>query len=258
MCQPLRIGIVGAGSISGVDLNTLERLIAVRLTAIADLDAARAAKMIASGTSIYGEKSLAATVTDERAVIDPGRAAGVRAGGALGTVLRPVSSALGAASRTRQTRTIGSGPRTGEGIPVDVDSRVTVLLRHVSGVLSTLVMSFDSASNSEIHGDTGSLIVPDPNRFDGDVLVHELDGDWRRLEPSADYRDASRGYGIPDLATTPVGEPARANGDLSFHVLDTVMSLRSAAESGRSVAVDSSCERTVAVPLSDAPGGVRH
>lgn len=364
MGQPLRIGIVGAGAISGAYLSTFERLKAVRLTAIADLDPARAAKIaadhgvraltvdelvtdpevdlvlnltipaahaeialkaIAGGKSVYGEKPLAATITDARAVIDAGHASGVRVGcapdtvlgtgvqtarravdeGMIGrpiaatatmmgpgherwhpnpdfyyqpgggplldmgpyyitaliTLLGPVDSVLGAASHTRHTRTIGSGSRQGEVIPVDIDSHVTGVLRHASGVLSTLVMSFDTvatrASSIEIHGEAGSLIVPDPNRFDGDVLLHELDGEWHSLEPSAGYREASRGYGVADLATTAAGESARSNGDLGFHVLDTMISLLSAAESGRSVTVESRCDRPAAVPLSDAPGGIR-
>ncbi|WP_369372459.1 Gfo/Idh/MocA family protein [Promicromonospora sp. Populi] len=360
MGQPLRVGIVGVGAISGAYLSTFERLEAVRLVAVADLDAARASavaeaqgvraltvdelttdpevdlvlnltipaahaevalKAIAGGKAVYGEKPLAATLQDADAIIEAGRAAGVRVGcapdtvlgtgvqtarkaiddGAIGTpvaatatmmtpgherwhpnpdfyyqpgggplldmgpyyvtalvtLLGPVESVVGAASHTRATRVIGSGPRAGETVPVDVDTHVTGVLRHESGALSTLVMSFDSvatrSSRIEVHGQTGSLVVPDPNGFDGDVELHELGGEWRTLEPSAGYRDAARGYGIADLATTPVGEAARANGDLAYHVLDIMTSLLAAADSGSTVKVESRCERPSAVPLSAAP-----
>ncbi|WP_275003346.1 Gfo/Idh/MocA family protein [Promicromonospora iranensis] len=365
MGQPLRVGIVGVGAISGQYLSTFARLEAVRpgavrVVAVADLDATRAAavaaeqdvraltvdelttdpevdlvlnltipaahaeialKAIAAGKDVYGEKPLAATLEDARAVLEAGRAAGVRVGcapdtvlgtgvqtaraaidgGAIGepvaatatmmtpgherwhpnpdfyyqpgggplldmgpyyvttlvTLLGPVASVVGTASHTRTTRTIGSGSRQGEVIPVDVDTHVTGVLRHESGALSTLVMSFDSvatrASEIEVHGQTGSLIVPDPNRFDGDVQLHELGGAWRTLPPSAGYRDAARGYGVVDLATTPPGTPARANGDLAYHVLDIMTSLLASAGSGTGVAVESTCERPAAVPLSDMP-----
>ena len=62
---------------------------------------------------------------------------------ALVTLLGPVVSVIGAASQTRDTRTIGSGPRAGEVIPVAVDTHVTGVLQHESGVLSTITMSFD-------------------------------------------------------------------------------------------------------------------
>ena len=71
-------------------------------------------------------------------------------------------------------------------------------------MLSTLFMSFDvvasRASRIEIHGETASLVVPDPNMFIGDVELRELGSDaWVTLPPSAGYLDAARGYGIADL-----------------------------------------------------------
>jgi predicted dehydrogenase len=363
--QPLRIGIVGLGAISGAYLSTFTRLEAVRLAAVADIDEARAAsvaaeqdvraltvdqlttdpdvdlvlnltipvahaeialKAIAGGKSVYGEKPLAATMAEATTVVAAGRAAGVRVGcapdtvlgtgvqtarkaiddGSIGepisatatmmtpgherwhpnpdfyyqpgggplldmgpyyvtalvTLLGPVDSVIGAASHTRATRTIGSGARGGETIPVNVDTHVTGVLRHESGALSTLVMSFDTvatrASNIEIHGPMGSLVVPDPNGFDGEVSLHELGREWHTLPPSAGYRNAARGYGIADLATTQPAIAARANGDVALHVLDILTSLLAAADSGSTMAVASTCDRPATVPLSDAPGGVRH
>lgn len=360
MGQPLRVGIVGVGAIAGQYLSTFERLDAVRLVAVADLDETRAAavaaeqgvraltveelttdpevdlvlnltipaahaeialRAIAGGKAVYGEKPLAVTLEDARAILDAGQAAGVRVGcapdtvlgtgvqtarqaiddGAIGqpvaatatmmtpgherwhpnpdfyyqpgggplldmgpyyvtalvTLLGPVESVVGAASHTRATRTIGSGARAGETVPVDVDTHVTGVLRHVSGALSTLVMSFDSvatrASNIEVHGQAGSLVVPDPNGFDGDVLLHELGGSWETLPPSAGYRGAGRGYGVADLATTPPGDVPRADGTLAYHVLEVMTALLAAADSGTTVAVESRCERPAAVPLSDGP-----
>jgi predicted dehydrogenase len=109
---------------------------------------------------------------------------------ALVTLLGPVVSVVGAASHTRSERTIGSGPREGQKVPVDIDSHVTGVLVHESGALSTLFMSFDAVKtkspNIEIHGQTGSLIVPDPNHFDGDVQLFALGAeDWETLPVSA-------------------------------------------------------------------------
>ncbi|GAA1672901.1 Gfo/Idh/MocA family oxidoreductase [Glycomyces endophyticus] len=360
MGQPLRIGIVGVGAISGQYLTTFERLDAVRLTAVADLDEARAKavaeaqgvraltvdalltdpevdlvlnltipaahaeialRAIANGKHVYGEKPLANTPAEALPVLEAARAAGVRVGcapdtvlgtgvqtarkavddgligtpvaatatmltpgherwhpnpdfyyvpgggplldmgpyyvTALVTLLGPVASVIGAASHSRDTRVIGSGPRAGERVPVEVDTHVTGVLRHESGALSTLVMSFDSvatrASNIEVHGHTGSLIVPDPNGFAGDVQVHPLGGEWRTLEPSAGYRDAGRGYGIADLAAAGPGEPFRASGELAYHVLETMTALLESAERRTETAVASTCPRPDPVPLQDAP-----
>ncbi|GAA2001099.1 Gfo/Idh/MocA family protein [Microbacterium ulmi] len=180
---------------------------------------------------------------------------------ALVTLLGPVESVMASASRTRVTRVIGSGPRAGSVVPVDVDTHVTGVLRHASGALSTLVMSFDAvatrASSIEVHGESGSLAVPDPNGFDGDVRIHRLGGEWETLPPSAGYRDAARGFGVADLALTPPGALPRASAELAFHVLEVMTSLHAAADAGTTLPILSAPARPAPVPLGDAPGGLR-
>ncbi|KHL03559.1 Gfo/Idh/MocA family protein [Sinomonas humi] len=178
---------------------------------------------------------------------------------ALVTLLGPVVSVIGAASHTRAERVIGSGPREGERIPVEIDTHVTGVLVHESGVLSTLVMSFDAvathSSNIEVHGPQGTLAVPDPNHFDGETRLFRLGGsEWETLPVSAGYVGSGRGYGIADLASTPEGQEPRAGGLLAFHALDVMESLLDSAHSGKSVAVTSRAERPSAVPLTSQEG----
>jgi predicted dehydrogenase len=178
---------------------------------------------------------------------------------ALVTLLGPVASVVGAASHTRSERVIGSGPRTGEAIPVTTDTHVTGVLTHTSGALSTLVMSFDAvathAANIEVHGPHGTLVVPDPNHFDGDTRLHRLGGDtWETLPVSAGYVDSGRGYGIADLARTLASgssQEPRAGGTLGYHVLDVMESLLESAHTGRAIEVTSRAERPPAVGLED-------
>ncbi|GAA3286901.1 Gfo/Idh/MocA family oxidoreductase [Arthrobacter citreus] len=174
---------------------------------------------------------------------------------ALVTLLGPVTSVIGAASSTRSTRIIGSGARAGEVIPVSTPTHVTGVLTHESGALSTLVMSFDAvathSANIEVHGEIGSLAVPDPNRFDGDVRLRTLGGDgWEVLPVSAGYPDAARGIGLQDLARTPAGHLPRASGELGFHVLEVMEAVLTSADSGTSVAIRSTSPRPPAVELS--------
>jgi predicted dehydrogenase len=173
----------------------------------------------------------------------------------LVTLLGPVKSVIGAASHTRDSRTIGSGPRAGEEIPVSTDTHVSGVLIHESGTLSTLVMSFDAvatqAANIEIHGESGSLIVPDPNRFDGDVKLHRLGGEgWETLPVSGGYVDGARGIGLHDLAATPAGAEPRAGGALAFHALEVMESVLKSAHTGQLVDIASTCPRPEAVPLT--------
>lgn len=174
---------------------------------------------------------------------------------ALVTMLGPVASVVGIASHLRDTRVIGSGPRTGESVPVSIDTHVTGILTHESGAISTLLMSFDAvatlAAPIEVHGDAGSIAVPDPNMFDGAVRHFPLGGDgWAELPVSAGYRDSGRGFGLADLAETPAGAEPRAGGKLAFHVLDVLESVLRSAETGQAERVDSTVERPAAVPLN--------
>jgi predicted dehydrogenase len=177
---------------------------------------------------------------------------------ALVTLLGPVASVIGAASHTRNSRTIGSGQRTGEIIPVSTDTHVTGVLVHASGALSTIFMSFDAvatvSASIEVHGEQGSLVVPDPNRFDGDVRLRSLGmADWETLPVSAGYINSSRGFGLEDLANTAKGLEPRAGGNLAFHVLEVIESVLASAHQGQAVAIESRSERPAAVPLLALP-----
>ncbi|MFG6503373.1 Gfo/Idh/MocA family protein [Microbacterium sp. P05] len=172
-------------------------------------------------------------------------------------LLGPVRAVQGAASRTRDTRRIATGPRAGEVIDVEIATHVTGILEHVDGALSTVVMSFDGAGTGaapiEVHGESGSLALPDPNWFDG-VVRHRAAAsdhggdDWVDLPASAGYQEGSRGVGLIDF----VGGAARASGDLALHVLEVMTTLLASAESGERRAVSSRPAVPTLVPLTAA------
>ena len=120
-------------------------------------------------------------------------------------------------------------------------------------------MSFDVwAAEAAAHRglrQLGSLSVPDPNGFDGQVHIFRAgDSEWSPVAEAGGYRGASRGYGVSDLASAlAAGTPHRADGQLAYHVLDVMESMVAAASSGRAVEVASSCERPAAVPLGTRP-----
>jgi predicted dehydrogenase len=176
---------------------------------------------------------------------------------ALVQILGPVVSVTGAASRVRSTRTIGSGPRAGEPVAVEVDTHVTGILEHANGALSTLLMSFDAVATTavpiEVHGSDASLVVPDPNQFHGDVRLHPLGAaGWEDVTPNAGYADSGRGIGLLDFVRTPADRQARAGGELGLHVLEVMTSLIRSAHEGRRLAITSTVERPEAVPFTPA------
>ncbi|MGH3166323.1 MAG: Gfo/Idh/MocA family protein [Trebonia sp.] len=178
---------------------------------------------------------------------------------ALVTLLGPVRRVAGLSSTPRPVRVIGSGPRAGESIAVNVATHVTGVLEHVNGALSTLMMSFDVWAGRlpriEVYGTSGSLSVPDPNGFEGPVGIFRAgDSEWSSVDEAGGYRDAARGYGVSDLASAlAAGIPHRADGQLAYHVLDVMESLLAAGSSGHAVDVASTCQRPAAVPLGARP-----
>lgn len=173
---------------------------------------------------------------------------------ALVHLLGPVVRVTGAAATPRAEREIGSGPRAGQRFAVEVDTHVTGVLEHAGGALSTLIMSFDIHAarlpRIEVHGTTGSLAVPDPNRFEGPVELFTA-GSWQQLPVSAGHLGAGRGTGLADLAAAVAeGRPHLASADLAEHVLDVMLTLLDAAHEGRSLPVASRCERPAPVPLT--------
>ncbi|MCE0537412.1 Gfo/Idh/MocA family oxidoreductase [Kineosporia rhizophila] len=345
--QQLRIGVIGAGAISGQYSRTLSRLPHLPVTAVADLSPERAQALAGqhpgarvtgveellaaddvdlvlnltipavhgeialaatkAGKHVYGEKPLALTVEEGRAVMRSAEDAGVRVGCAPDTVLGtgiqtarslldagrigvpvaatafmttpgherwhpdpeflyrpgggplldmgpyyltslvhllgPVVSVTGVSTRPTTSRVIGSGPRAGTAFDVEVDTHVTGLLAHASGAVSTLMISFDvwaaRLPRIEVYGSSGSLSVPDPNHFSGDVeLFTSETPEWELVPPSAGYADGGRGIGIADLAESlAAGGQHRVSGELGLHVLDVMETLLRAAQEGRTLPV---------------------
>ena len=174
---------------------------------------------------------------------------------ALVTLLGPIRRVVGMSATPRATRTTVAGST----FPVEVATHVTGVLEHEGGALSTLLMSFDvwaaDLPRIEVYGTGGSLSVPDPNGFHGPVRIFRAGAEsWADQPEAGGYPDAARGYGLSDLARAiRTGGPARANGDLAYHVLDVMESLLTAAETGTSISITSDVARPAPVPLGARP-----
>ena len=175
---------------------------------------------------------------------------------ALVHLLGPVHTVTGVTSRPRPVRTIATGPRADSTFETSIDTHVTGLLEHTSGAVTTLLMSFDVTGTVsaplEIHGTHGSLVLPDPNLFDG-VTNLQLTGEttWRPLPVSAGFQGASRGFGLAEMAYAIAEDrPHRASADLAYHVLDVSLTLLRAADERRTLPVASTCDVPALMPLS--------
>jgi predicted dehydrogenase len=172
----------------------------------------------------------------------------------LVNLLGPVASVSAAATRTRSERLVTSQPLAGTRIPVEVATHVTGTLMFVSGAAVSMTMSFDVARHKhvpiEIYGETGSLIVPDPNYFGGRIELATAAEDWREIPTRHAYADGNyRILGVADMAQAiRTKRPHRASGALAFHVLEVMEAFQTSSDSGVAVKIATRPERPAPLP----------
>ncbi|KRC52020.1 oxidoreductase [Leifsonia sp. Root227] len=168
---------------------------------------------------------------------------------ALVQLFGPVARVSAVASKAKESRVIGSGPRAGEEFAVTVPTHVSALYEFESGQTAQSIFSFDSKlgrTQFEVAGVEGTLVVPDPNTFVGDLLVHGADG--VETFPSTGST-SSRGTGVVELARAiRAGVPERASGEQAYHVLDVMVSTIEAGLAGAPVEVQSTVTVAPALP----------
>ena len=178
----------------------------------------------------------------------------------LVNLLGPVESVVGVATRTRSERLTTSEPLAGTRIPVHVDTHVTGTLLFVSGAAVGVTMSFDVAKHRhvplEIYGEAGSLLVPDPNYFGGQIEFAAAGEDWREIPTEHAYADGNyRILGVADMAhALRTHRPHRASGALAYHVLEVMEAFQASSDAGRSIAISSRPPRPAPLPATLAIG----
>ncbi|HLJ71571.1 MAG TPA: Gfo/Idh/MocA family oxidoreductase [Roseiarcus sp.] len=174
---------------------------------------------------------------------------------ALVDLLGPVARVAGVATKLRKERVISSEPRRGETIAVSTPTHIAGTLEFASGAAISIVMSFDVPKHGhkplEIYGTKGSLIVPDPNFFDGQIEIAAAGEDWGPVATEHAYADGNyRIIGAADMAQAiRAGRPHRANGDLAFHVLEVMEAFGRSSKSGAFVEIKSRPERPAPLPV---------
>ncbi|MHB1930426.1 MAG: Gfo/Idh/MocA family protein, partial [Acidimicrobiales bacterium] len=180
----------------------------------------------------------------------------------LVNLVGPVAEIAGMARIGVTPRVVTAAERTVETIDVTVPTHTSASLRFANGAVGTVMMSFDVWSHDlpyvEIYGAAGRLRVPDPDNYDGDVLVKSHDSEeWEALEPifppsgePGTEAQWLRGMGVMDLVRSLAGEAQRTTGRLGYHVLEVLDAVARSAEERRYVPVELAVEQPPALPES--------
>jgi len=184
-------------------------------------------------------------------------------------LLGPVKRVGALASTESPTRTIGSGARAGEKIPVKTPTNIHALLEFHTGATIQLSTSWDvwshRRSHFEYYGTEGTLYVPDPNFFGGTVEVAGRDGKISAVTPwdhpfgkvnqnhngreLANYRTA----GLADMAVAHMeGREHRCSLERTLHGVEVMTACIQSGQSGQFMTMTTTCTRPAALGIAEA------
>ncbi|HEV7275429.1 MAG TPA: Gfo/Idh/MocA family oxidoreductase [Devosiaceae bacterium] len=186
-------------------------------------------------------------------------------------LIGPVKRVTAFTGMARQEREVtAEGPYKGTRIKVGTPTTIHGVLEFHSGAIVTIGASWDVVShghhNIELYGTEGSVFVPDPNFFGGDVVIAGADGEKQKVAPwdhpfgkvnqtdnSGNERANYRTAGLADMMQAiETGRPARCGLDVSLHAVDVMTSLLKAGESDRVLTLSTTCERPAALGPEEA------
>lgn len=185
---------------------------------------------------------------------------------ALVNLFGSVSKVAALGLRGQEERVVQTGPATGTRFPVEVPSTMSVLTAFEAGQNAQSLLSFDSPLSRhgvvEINGTEGTLVLPDPNMFEGRIAYVKplseiptsfpFTQEWIEIEQEGAV--AGRGLGLLEMARAIAQDvPHRANGDVGYHVLDVMLSAQESAATAEFVTVESSVTPIPAMPVDFDP-----
>jgi len=181
----------------------------------------------------------------------------------------PVKQVAALATIPFKERTISSKPRFGQKVPVNTPTTIHALLEFANGAAVSLNASWDVWQHGhapmELFGDEGTIYVPDPNFFGGNVRYTQKSDPVKKL-PKWDHPFAVpnqqhsqgmmanyRAAGLADMAIA-IGEgrPHRCSMELALHAVDVMTGILKSGETGKFVAMKTTCERPAALGVREA------
>jgi len=155
-------------------------------------------------------------------------------------LIGPVKSISSLSGTATPERIITSEPRNGEKIKVETPTTLMGTLEFHNNAKIQFFCSWDvwkhQHSTIELYGLEGSMIIPDPNFFSGDILISKKDGDWLQINndqkllgiPNQSEDNGTkianyRGIGLADMIDAINNHrQARCSLDLAVHVLEVM------------------------------------
>lgn len=187
--------------------------------------------------------------------------------GAMVNLIGPVRRVTALAGRGYAERLVTTEGSTlkGTSVKVDIDTHVAGALEFASGAVVGFVKSWDLYAEAhyrlELYGTTGTMLLPDPNFFGGEIRVSRAGASWETVDAAAEpyakpNRRTSRGTDVADYRIIGVVDmalairedrPHRCSGDFALHTLEVLEAMGTSAHTGRHVDIVSTTERPAAM-----------
>ncbi len=186
-------------------------------------------------------------------------------------LLGPVARVCAMSSQGSEYRTITSEPRFGEKIKVETPTTSHSILQFHNGAQITYCASWDvwehSHTNIELYGQKGTLHIPDPNFFGGEIRMTQKSAfvnaeGWKhplgipndedgKGTPIANYRCA----GLADMAQAiKTDRDHRCSLEFSLHVVDVMTSILRSGEEQKFIEIETTCKRPEFLGVQEANG----
>ncbi|MBR5516278.1 MAG: Gfo/Idh/MocA family oxidoreductase [Clostridia bacterium] len=168
---------------------------------------------------------------------------------ALINLMGAVDTVSGMTNISYPERPILSEKKYGNIMKVDVPTYVMGTMRFKSGAVGNIFTTFDVTYHNnatiEIFGSEGTLIVPDPNNFDGKIkLMHGRSPEPIEMPKIFKYNDNSRGLGLADMAKALLsGRNYRANSQQQLHVVEIMSAFYTSSEKNTNIKIESEFQR---------------
>jgi predicted dehydrogenase len=179
---------------------------------------------------------------------------------ALVNLLGPARRVSGSTRASFPHRLITSQPLAGKKVKVEVPTHYSGTIDFANGAIATVVMSFDTWPVPDqpwivLYGTEGTMLVPDPNRFDGPVRVRRGADPVFTEMPHTHSDQRLRGTGVADMAYSLLRRKRRhrCSGELAHHVIEIMAAFETASNRGRSVVLRTKPPRPALLPPQLAP-----
>ncbi|QDG78064.1 Gfo/Idh/MocA family protein [Labrenzia sp. PHM005] len=184
---------------------------------------------------------------------------------ALVNLIGPVRRVCAMHSMPQTSRKIGFGSRKGTSIDVEVPTTVHASMMFETGALISFLASWDVEAHAhtpiELYGTEGTLFLPDPVFFGGDVVCVTKSGERKVLDTESHpfsrpnltsrgrERASYRAAGLADMVSAlQIGGEFRCTIERALHSVEVIEAIRNAGATGQTVDITHSATRPA--PLS--------